>query len=149
GHTTQVRGFFEAGQVRQMGAGRELYALAKDGREIPVEIALSPVRAGDRHVVVALIRDITDQKTAAASLRESQQLLSGVVQNSATVIFVKRGGRYIMVNKAWEKMTGISAELARNKTDLEVFDEANARRIMGNDAAVIASRQPAEYEEPV
>ncbi len=149
GHKSQVRGFFEAGHVSQMGAGRELYAVRKDGAELPVEIALSPIRAGGKHVVVALVRDITQQKAAASELRESQQLLSGVIQNSATVIFVKRNGRYIMVNKAWEKMTGISAEVARNKTDLEVFDEANARRIMENDATVIASRTPAEYEEPV
>jgi PAS domain S-box-containing protein len=100
-------------------------------------------------VVIAAIRDITEQEKAAAALRENEQLLSGVIQNSKTVIFVKRQGRYIMVNKAWEQMTGISAEAARNKTDLEVFDEANARNIMENDAAIIASRQPAEFEEPV
>lgn len=149
GHSSQVRSFFEAGRARAMGAGRDLFALAKDGREIPVEISLSPVRAGDRSVVVAALRDVTEQRKAASELRESQQLLSGVVQNSKTVIFVKRQGRYIMVNKAWEELTGISAEEARNKTDLEVFDEANARRIMANDAAVTASRAPSEYEEPV
>ncbi len=149
GHTSQVRGFFETGRARAMGAGRDLFALSKDGREVPVEISLSPVQAGDRSVVVAALRDVTTQKAAASELRESQQLLSGVIQNSATVIFVKREGRYVMVNKAWETLTGISAERARDKTDLEVFDEAAAQRIMANDAAVIASRAPAEYEEMV
>jgi len=149
GHKSQVRDFFAVGQARVMGAGRELFALAKSGQEIPVAIALSPVKTGGKSLVVAAIRDITDQEKAAAALRESQQLLSGVIQNSRTVIFVKRHGRYIMVNKAWEEMTGISADEARNKTDLEVFDEANAKQIMENDAAVIAARAPAEYEEPV
>jgi PAS domain S-box-containing protein len=149
GHKSQVVGFFEAGRIRMMGEGRELFALAKSGAEVPVAIALSPVKVGDKSLVVAAVRDITEQKKAAAELRESQQLLSGVVQNSKTVIFVKRHGRYIMVNRAWEEMTGISAEEARNKTDLEVFDEVNARRIMENDQAVIAARAPAEYEEPV
>lgn len=149
GHRANVRGFFETNRVRMMGEGRELFALAKNGREVAVEIALSPIQAGGKPVVVALMRDITERKKAAAELGESQQLLSGVIQNSETVIFVKRQGRYIMVNKAWEKMSGISAEDARNKTDLEIFDEESARKIMINDAAVIASRAPAEYEEPV
>jgi len=148
GHKAQVRGFFEAGQVRTVGAGRELFARAKDGREIPVSVALSPVRAGESSIVVAVLRDVTDQKRAEQEIRESQQLLSGVIQNSATVIFVKRQGRYIMVNKAWEKMTGISAEAARNRTDLEVFPEGG-KEIMANDAAIIASGKPAEYEERV
>ncbi len=149
GHHGRVRGFFESGVLRQMGAGQELFAVAKDGREVPVEIALSPIRVGEKPVVVAQLRDITARKVAAAELRESQQLLSGVIQNSETVIFVKRQGRYILVNKAWEKMAGISADDARNKTDLEVFDEENARKIMINDEAVIAARAPSEYEEPV
>ncbi|MGE4064127.1 MAG: PAS domain S-box protein [Rhodospirillaceae bacterium] len=149
GHRSHVRGFFDVGVLRQMGAGKELFAVAKDGREIPVEIGLSPIRVGEKPVVVAQLRDITERKQAAAELRESQQLLSGVIQNSDTVIFVKRKGRYILVNKAWEKMAGISAEEARNKTDLEVFDEESARKIMANDAAIIASGQPSEHEEPV
>src|SRR5262249_2527925 len=98
-----------------------------------------------KRLQVEIERALAEQKSAAGELRESQQLLSGVIQNSKTVIFVKRQGRYIMVNKAWEELTGISAAEARNKTDLEVFDEANARRIMENDARVIAARAPSEY----
>jgi len=72
GHGSQVRGFFEAGQVRFMGAGRELFARTKSGQEIPVAIALSPVKAGDRSVVVAAIRDVTDQKEAEKAVREAR-----------------------------------------------------------------------------
>jgi PAS domain S-box-containing protein len=149
GHRAHVSGFFQTGHIRLMGEGRELFALAKDGHEVPVEIALSPIRVGDKPVVVALMRDITERKRAAADLMKSQQLLSGVVQNSNAVIYVKRQGRYIMVNKAWEKMTGIPAKTAAEKTDLEVFDAAAARNIMANDSAVIAARAPSEYEEEV
>jgi PAS domain S-box-containing protein len=148
-HPANMAQFFKAGVSREMGANRSLTAVARDGREVPVEISLSPMRLGEEQYVIAAIRDITERRKAEAELRESQQLLSGVVQNSDTVIFVKRQGRYILVNRAWEKMTGITAAQARDKTDLEVFDEVNARRIMENDARIIASRVPAEYEEPV
>ncbi len=72
GHQSQVHGFFNEGQLRLMGAGRELFALAKDGHEIPVEIALSPIRTGGEPVVVALIRDITAQKEAEKIVREAK-----------------------------------------------------------------------------
>ncbi len=120
-----------------------------DGTLVPVEVMITRVDMDDASILYSSVRDITTRKQAESELRESQQLLSGVIQNSDTVIFVKRQGRYILVNKAWEKMTGISAEQARNKTDLEVFDEVSARRIMENDAAIIAGRAPSEYEEPV
>jgi PAS domain S-box-containing protein len=148
GHRSLVRGFFEAGTVRVMGEGRELFALAKDGREVPVEIALSPIRVGNKPVVVALMRDITERKKAAEALRRSEQLLSGVIQNSKLVIFVKRHGRYIMVNKAWEEMTGVSAEQAKDRTDFEIFNADAAKKFTDNDAAVMASRKLAEVEEP-
>jgi len=80
GHSTQVHSFFETGKVRSMGAGRELYALAKDGREIPVEISLSPVRAGDRSVVVASIRDVTTQKQVAAQINYSNMMSDSALE---------------------------------------------------------------------
>jgi PAS domain S-box-containing protein len=73
GHQSQVRGYFDDGQVRLMGAGRELFAQAKDGREVPVEIALSPIRTGEKPVVVAILRDITAAKLAEKVVREARE----------------------------------------------------------------------------
>jgi PAS domain S-box-containing protein len=71
GHQSHVQGYFDDGHVRLMGAGRELFALTKDGREVPVEIALSPIRTGDQPVVVAILRDITEAKLAEKVVREA------------------------------------------------------------------------------
>jgi PAS domain S-box-containing protein len=45
-----------------MGAGRGLFALCKDGSELPVQISLSPVQRGLETLVVAVIRDVTELK---------------------------------------------------------------------------------------
>ncbi|MBQ0786501.1 MAG: PAS domain S-box protein, partial [Oceanihabitans sp.] len=42
-HTSHRDGFFKLPKTRKMGQGRELYALTKNGREIPIQISLSPL----------------------------------------------------------------------------------------------------------
>lgn len=54
--------------VRSMGADLDLFALTKDGSEIPIEVTLSPIQTGDGVLVAAAIRDITVRKTIEDAL---------------------------------------------------------------------------------
>ncbi len=60
-HPHKRVGYLDKPEVRGMGAGLELRGLHKDGREIPVEISLSPLETDTGVMVLSAIRDITDR----------------------------------------------------------------------------------------
>src|SRR5882724_4699199 len=47
-HAARVRSFMEKPRARAMGAGRELVGRHKDGTEVTIDIALTPISTADR-----------------------------------------------------------------------------------------------------
>ncbi|HZR82237.1 MAG TPA: ATP-binding protein [Candidatus Binatia bacterium] len=72
-HPMHRAGFALAPTSRTMGAGRDLFALRKDGTEVPVEIGLNPLVLPDGTYVLSSVIDISARKRAEA---EREQLLA-------------------------------------------------------------------------
>jgi PAS domain S-box-containing protein len=64
GHEGYRSGFMARPQVRQMGAGRDLHGLRKDGTEFPVEVGLTPVVTDEGLCVVSSVVDISARQQA-------------------------------------------------------------------------------------
>src|SRR5262249_9078828 len=77
-HPAHRKHFLGDPQTRAMGAGRELFGRRKDGREVPVEIGLNPIRTTDGLFVVASIIDVTERRKAEAETRELRQELAHI-----------------------------------------------------------------------
>lgn len=70
-HPGLRKGFHAAPAKRQMGAGRDLAGLRRDGAEFPVEIGLNPVHGPNGEFVLASIVDITERKRHEQQLRNA------------------------------------------------------------------------------
>jgi PAS domain S-box-containing protein len=92
-HAQLRRGFLASPSVRSMGAGRPLRALHRDGREIPVEVGLSPIETADGVSTLAAVFDMTERRRQQAAtekaLAEKETLLKEVyhrVKNNLQVV---------------------------------------------------------------
>jgi PAS domain S-box-containing protein len=74
GHPDHQKKYTAHPRLRPMGAGLQLFGRRKDGSEFPVDIMLNPVDLADGQMVLAVVRDVTEQKKALDALREKEYL---------------------------------------------------------------------------
>ena len=103
-HHVHLRGEYTTQpSIRMMGVGRDLYALDKQGREFPVEVALAPLVESDQHYAVVSIADITKRKEADAELILAANVFSSTMDG---VMILDAERRVVKINAAFEQILG-------------------------------------------
>jgi len=83
-HEQGIREFLRTGAGAILNRRIEIVARHRDGRELPVELAVSPAKIGDAYIFSAFIRDITDRRRAERRLA-SQYAVTRVLAEATTL----------------------------------------------------------------
>jgi PAS domain S-box-containing protein len=75
-HPQLRKNFIGTPSTRAMGAGRDLFARTKSGKDIPIEIGLNPVRTEEGMLVLSSIIDISERKAAEARAHEQSEQIA-------------------------------------------------------------------------
>ncbi len=97
-----------------------------------------------------LQEEVRERKQVESALRESQQRLQAIMDNTSTVIYLKDcQGRYLLINRQYENLFHITRNQIIGKTDREIFPSEIADAFMSNDQKILAAEMPLEFEETV
>lgn len=132
-HREYFRGFLANPVARQLGAGRYLFALHKDGSEFPVEIGLNPIKTENGIVVLGSIIDITEHKRVEEALKNSEVHYRRLFETAKDGILIldANTGEIIDANPFIEHMLGYShAELiGRTLREIDSFRDIAASNL--------------------
>ena len=130
---------------------RELTLRRRDGTSFEARLSGSAVDPADMsRGTVWLIEDISPRKRAERDVRDSQLLLQGLIDNSPAMIFFKGAdGRYQIVNRRWEAVTGVDRTHILGRSDADCFPETVARQAAASDARIMADGVMVQAEEEV
>ncbi len=101
--------FRRSGKGNAVGKTLELTALKKDGIEFPISLSLSAVKLKGKWNALGIIRDISQIKSAAAELQQSEQNFKALAENSFECIAINdKQGNYLYTNTKTSELTGYS-----------------------------------------
>ena len=123
-----------------------------DGTMRNVRISYVPHFNLDRQVqgFIAVAIDFTEQKLSESALRESEERLRGIVENSPSTIILKDlEGSYRLVNRKFEEWHGVTAADVLGKTSHHVFPKAHADGFVAQDREALESSSVVERESDV
>ena len=85
---------------------------------------------------------------AEEALLDRESGLQQILDNSSAIVFAKdRRGRYVFVNREFERVTGRAADGVLGRTDEETFAPPLAARFRRNDLLVLQEQRCLQFEE--
>lgn len=128
------------------GAAREpIFARLGDGRGVVTEAEVRASIEGDDAVVT--LHELTDERGPLVSPQTVAQL-TGLLDNTESLAYVKDPeGRYLYVNRAWERRFGRSRADVLGLVDRDLYPGMPHDSYSDNDAEVLAGGVPMEFEE--
>jgi PAS domain S-box-containing protein/putative nucleotidyltransferase with HDIG domain len=127
--------------------------IAKDGTLKYGEVSGSPITQDGRITgLISVARDITDRRVAQEALQDREKSLATIYNTVGDVIFhlaVEPAGqfRFVSVNSAFLKVTGLSPEMVVGRTVNEIIPEPSLTTVLGKYQQSITENTIVRWEE--
>lgn len=117
-HHAGLRRYLQTGEHRILGRRVELFARCKDGREIPVELTVTPIVQAAPLIFSASLRDISLYKALEQKVQHQSHITKSILDSMAdAVVVVDLSGHIILINPAGQQLLRmVSAENAPNQS---------------------------------
>lgn len=145
---------FRADDQRVMASG-QMFEIVEENQTSngvmhDVQVLKIPVsdQRGQVNGVQCIFWDVTASHRAQRELRCRDELLQAMMDNTPAVIYVKDlVGRYLYINREFEKLFQVKRERTVAKTDFDVFAPDFAQRFQEADRSIIAEGCPRTLDE--
>jgi diguanylate cyclase (GGDEF)-like protein/PAS domain S-box-containing protein len=121
-HLAGLRRYLETGENRILNQCIELYALRKDGGEIPVELTVAPLALDGTTIFSATLRDISRSKELEEVVQHQANITRSILDSMAdAVVVADLSERLILVNPAAQRLLNLDPVEARFNQSFRVF----------------------------
>jgi PAS domain S-box-containing protein len=103
-------------------------------------------------VFADMLASVNKRFKVSNELMEKQQFLSDIIENNESLLYVKNlKGEYLLVNKKWEKTTGVKRSEALGRRDRDIFSSSNEENIsvIEENDVLVSKRGKVLYKEEV
>jgi two-component system cell cycle sensor histidine kinase/response regulator CckA len=143
-HVRGLKHFLETGEGPVLHKRLEITAMHRDGREFPVELAISVSESAGTFNFSAFIRDITERKGAEEALQASEERYRFLFENNPQPLWVfdEESLKFLAVNEATCHHYGYSREEFLGMTIRDIRPTEEVPSLLRRIAA-----EPAEHQE--
>ncbi len=148
-HVGRRDSYAQKPERKQMGAGRDLFGLKKNGDKLPLEISLNHMTIEDEFFVMALITDISKRKqqeteiqdlnaelevkvqARTKELKENQILYSLIAKNfpNGIICVLDKELRFTFAEGEELSKSGIKSKFLLDKSYLDSFNKENSEEV--------------------
>ena len=147
-HDDYLRRYRQGGEAKIIGVGREVEGLHRDGRLLPMRLAIGRAEIPGQVLYVGFITDISERKAMEQALRDSEQQYRSLIGNIPGVSFrclLDDDWSMLFISDAVETLTGYppSDFIQRRQSIAALFHPADRPRVA--DAVQQAVRDGRNY----
>ncbi len=109
-HLSGLRRYLQSGTGAIVNKRVEMQARCKDGREIPVELTVTPLVTQEKTIFYASLRDISHRKSLEEALHRQASITTSILNSMAgAVVVADLSERLILVNPAGRQLLNLPA----------------------------------------